>query len=445
MRLYPSCEPSVVWRFVAEHPEAVDFDVSWFAPPGMCEDAAGVILPLAHLCHQPGQVGVATPHASQRHLAAEPLARLEALVHFRSTINAQMNSCIDVSRRLGPTAGRAALAQQLTRFEHNAMRRTWRRVWRWEHRHDWRGDHYTVAMGNALWREAWNTNLDVVAADFLHCGNFARNVCSAAALREVEQRLVELGDFPHLPLEAQVLDQTLQCIETLCFDGYCIGDVADVTPSSMGLDATVVVVGEDEVHACCATHYASQTYAKLQPWRLTHAQWMQLPWSESGALLRDPPRTSLGLTPRTEEPDEPPNICPQYCTIEYSGAAACASGTGSHTVSVARVDNACRLFVLNLAWSTTESELWAHLAGALSSGAVRSVIILRWSDGRSRGIAKVVMSAAGHVVTVIEALNGEELGGRPLTLCHDRLQPFESAAEQRTSCRDVAFQDDGPD
>ena len=48
--------------------------------------------------------------------------------------------------------------------------------------------------------------------------------------------------------------------------------------------------------------------------------------------------------------------------------------------------------------------------------------------GRSRGVAKVVMRTPKDVAAAIERLNGEELGGRRLTLCHDRLEPREDAA-----------------
>merc|ERR1712167_12527 len=89
------------------------------------------------------------------------------------------------------------------------------------------------------------------------------------------------------------------------------------------------------------------------------------------------------------------------------------------------VDRTCRLFVLNLAWSTTEDELQAHLESAFeSAGVVRAVTILRRNhDGRSRGVAKVVMCTPSDVTAAIESLNGEELAGRTLTLSHDKLDP----------------------
>jgi hypothetical protein len=69
LSLYPSCEPSVVWRYMAEHPKIRDFDVLWFAPPGMREDSSEAYVPLTRRPDQPGQVGTAAPHHTLRHLA----------------------------------------------------------------------------------------------------------------------------------------------------------------------------------------------------------------------------------------------------------------------------------------------------------------------------------------------------------------------------------------
>ena len=126
----------------------------------------------------------------------------------------------------------------------------------------------------------------------------------------------------------------------------------------------------------------------------------------------------------------PPNWRPNFGTIEYNLPESTANGGASHcSRQTPDADLACRLFVLNLAWSTTEGELWQHLSsaegvqlsGACARDAVRSVVILRWANGRSRGIAKVVMRAPTDVVAAIERLNGAELAGRKLTLSHDRL------------------------
>lgn len=330
----------------------------------------------------------------------------------RATVPRLANTLRAVSmwrHRLGPTAARTAFAQELTRYTHDSHH----------------GDQYTSVTGNALWREAWDANIDVLAADFLCLDGFPRITCCAAAFLEVERRLEEMSLFPPLPPEATKLDHTLQCIWTLGYDGDPIGVCdgrdgttisLDIMPSMMGLGETMSTT---DLGVCCAALYATQSYIELQPWRLTWAQQMQLPWSASGALLRDPPRASLGLESRTDEPDMPLNWAPQPVTIECSSGK---DGASSRSQVVANI--ACRLFVLNLAWSTTEGELWEHLDSTFTGGrAVRSVVILRRADGRSRGIAKVVMRAPTDVVTAIEKLNGEHFGGRPLELSHDRLSP----------------------
>jgi RNA recognition motif-containing protein len=99
-------------------------------------------------------------------------------------------------------------------------------------------------------------------------------------------------------------------------------------------------------------------------------------------------------------------------TIEYGDV----SNRGS---SDAR-DRACRLFVQNLSWGSGEAELTAHLDTVIPGGVV-SVSVLRHADGRSRGIAKVVVQAPIDTQTVIEELNGKELDGRALEIARDRL------------------------
>ena len=83
----------------------------------------GLRCPLGRRLDQPGQVGSAAPHLTSRHLAAEPLARLERLAHFSSppqSTRTYVARYVDVARRLGPVAGRSAFAQELTRYSHDA-------------------------------------------------------------------------------------------------------------------------------------------------------------------------------------------------------------------------------------------------------------------------------------------------------------------------------------
>ena len=72
------------------------------------------------------------------------------------------------------------------------------------------------------------------------------------------------------------------------------------------------------------------------------------------------------------------------------------------------------LYVGNLPHSTTEAEL----RGAFEAhGAVEKVSIVTDRDtGRSRGFAFVEMTNAGEAEKAVAALNGQEMGGRALTI-----------------------------
>ncbi len=72
------------------------------------------------------------------------------------------------------------------------------------------------------------------------------------------------------------------------------------------------------------------------------------------------------------------------------------------------------LYVGNLPHSTTEAEL-RDLFGA--HGAVEKITLVTDRDtGRSRGFGFVEMTNASEADKAISALNGSDLGGRPLTI-----------------------------
>jgi cold-inducible RNA-binding protein len=73
-----------------------------------------------------------------------------------------------------------------------------------------------------------------------------------------------------------------------------------------------------------------------------------------------------------------------------------------------------RLFVGNVAWSVTEVELRELFSEA---GEVTEVkVMLDRESGRPRGFAFVEMGDEGGAAQAINALNGRELGGRPLAV-----------------------------
>ncbi|MFW6093064.1 MAG: RNA recognition motif domain-containing protein [Pseudomonadota bacterium] len=70
-----------------------------------------------------------------------------------------------------------------------------------------------------------------------------------------------------------------------------------------------------------------------------------------------------------------------------------------------------KLYVGNLPWSVTDSELEAYFAGV---GQVLSARVITDRDtGRSRGFGFVEMDDAGGVKAISE-LNGKDMGGRAL-------------------------------
>jgi cold-inducible RNA-binding protein len=73
-----------------------------------------------------------------------------------------------------------------------------------------------------------------------------------------------------------------------------------------------------------------------------------------------------------------------------------------------------RLFVGNVAWSVTETELRDLFSEA---GEVREVkVMLDRESGRPRGFAFVEMDNEGAAAQAINVLNGREIGGRALAV-----------------------------
>jgi RNA recognition motif-containing protein len=70
-----------------------------------------------------------------------------------------------------------------------------------------------------------------------------------------------------------------------------------------------------------------------------------------------------------------------------------------------------RLFVGNLSWGTTQEALTEAFA---AYGDVEEVHLVKGPDGRSRGIAFVVMGTEEAATAAIEGLNETELDGRKL-------------------------------
>ncbi|HEX3999106.1 MAG TPA: RNA-binding protein [Pirellulales bacterium] len=73
-----------------------------------------------------------------------------------------------------------------------------------------------------------------------------------------------------------------------------------------------------------------------------------------------------------------------------------------------------KIYVGNLPWSTTSAELEQMFS---EHGAVRSAeVISDRETGRSRGFGFVEMDTEEGMNAAVQALNGKDMGGRPLTV-----------------------------
>lgn len=80
-----------------------------------------------------------------------------------------------------------------------------------------------------------------------------------------------------------------------------------------------------------------------------------------------------------------------------------------------------KLFVGNLAFSTTSDELAAHFAQA---GTCESAsVVTDRATGRSRGFGFVEMASPAEAEQAIQLLNGRELGGRKLNVSEAQDRP----------------------
>ena len=72
------------------------------------------------------------------------------------------------------------------------------------------------------------------------------------------------------------------------------------------------------------------------------------------------------------------------------------------------------IYVANLPWSTTDDDLRSSFE---AYGSVDSATIIKDREtGRSRGFGFVEMPDDGEAQAAIEGLNGQDFGGRPLTV-----------------------------
>ena len=88
-----------------------------------------------------------------------------------------------------------------------------------------------------------------------------------------------------------------------------------------------------------------------------------------------------------------------------------------------------KIYVGNLPWSTTSAELEQMFA---EHGAVRSAeVISDRETGRSRGFGFVEMETEEGMNQAVQALNGKDMGGRPLTVNEARERTPRSGVVRR--------------
>ena len=85
-----------------------------------------------------------------------------------------------------------------------------------------------------------------------------------------------------------------------------------------------------------------------------------------------------------------------------------------------------KLFVGNISWGATEEALQAAFA---EYGEIEEAVIIKDKfSGRSKGFGFVTFTNADDAAKAIEALNGYELDGRPLTV--NEARPREEKSER---------------
>src|SRR5262245_35260342 len=109
-----------------------------------------------------------------------------------------------------------------------------------------------------------------------------------------------------------------------------------------------------------------------------------------------------------------PFRCPSFQVREFSWQPKPAGGGGWPRVFSGRPSMGKKLYVGNLAYAVTDSDLQQMFA---AHGTVQSAqIIMDRDTGRSKGFGFVEMGTDAEAQAAIAALNGQERDGRSLTV-----------------------------
>ena len=403
-------DASQIRKYIAEHPDSTP-GTGWHLAPRYL-----------------GSRALKASRGSRAVRRRKPLALqwLYAIAFCRAAVTAIFESCLNVGRHFGPGAARVALAQRFLAWEEPDPHAPDEVKMATNHHTGvveippkhllWQGC-TTVEMRRGLWAEAWEVHKGAFAADLLCLGQQPA-VCHAAAVTEIQRRVEELTTRRDQSLGPPPAGgfSTGRWWE-LRYDGCQLSGSTNFRVSDRGLPQVSV---DAAVSSCLDMLYAKAPYGHMRIW-VVHETVI----CSSHALLGvgkciPPAPASLGLTPwsvtAAEPPVAPANAC-RAATIEYDQTPSTIRS--SNGCSSNAKERACRIFVQNLSWGTGDAELTAYLDTAIP-GSVISASVMRHADGRSRGIAKVVVQAPIDAETVIEELNGKELDGRALSIAHDR-------------------------
>jgi RNA recognition motif-containing protein len=146
-----------------------------------------------------------------------------------------------------------------------------------------------------------------------------------------------------------------------------------------------------------------------------------------GVVEFDSPQASLTAISRLNETDldgrqifvredrDTPKPAARAAAPKASGPRAVGAVGGA---AAGGVVNDRRLFVGNLAWTTTDHDLQEHMAQG--GGVLSARVMVNESNGRSKGYGIVEMATQQDAMNAIQTLNNSELNGRSIFVREDQ-------------------------
>jgi RNA recognition motif-containing protein len=123
-----------------------------------------------------------------------------------------------------------------------------------------------------------------------------------------------------------------------------------------------------------------------------------------------------GRTIFVREDRDTPKPAGRVAAPKASGPRSSAPVAGS--AAAGGVPNGRRLFVGNLAWTTTDHDLQEHMVSG--GGVISARVMVNESNGRSKGYGIVEMATQQDAMNAIQTLNNTELNGRSIFVREDQ-------------------------